>query len=114
VFGSKLLQFTTLTFAMFNIPAICERESQNKSVPFEPIRVNGLLLSAVAVERFTTTNPPRALAVILEPLNSAWELLLTTTPWLWLPETIRLAPAVREELLQLRPLPCRLPTADQR
>ena len=79
---------------MFNVPAICERESQNKSIPFEPITVNGLFVSAVAVERFTTTSPPRALPVILEPLNSAWELLLTTTPWLWLPETIRLEPAV--------------------
>ena len=77
---------------MFNVPAICERESQNKSVPFEPITVNGLFVSAVAVERLTTTSPPRALPVILEPLNSACELLLTTTPWL--PETIRLEPAV--------------------
>ena len=73
---------------MFNVPAICERESQNKSVPFQPITVNGFE-SAVALERFTTTNPPRALPVILEPLNSACELLLTTTPWLWLPETIK-------------------------
>ena len=49
---SKLLQFTTLTLAVFNVPAICERVSQNKSVPFEPITVNGVFISAVAVERF--------------------------------------------------------------
>jgi hypothetical protein len=49
-----LLQFTTVTFAIFSVPEISEPESQNKSVPFDPITDNGFVESAVAVERFTT------------------------------------------------------------
>lgn len=30
--------------------------------------------------------------MMLEPVKLAWELLLTKTPWPWLPETTRLPP----------------------
>src|SRR5205814_1918725 len=102
---SKLLHCTMLAFAIFTPPAICDLESQNKSVPFALITVRGLAESAVAVERLTTTKPPWMLPVMLEPSSSAWELLLTITPWPWLPDTIRLGPAPRVDPLLTKTAP---------
>src|SRR5215469_3892122 len=56
--GRMLLHCTMAAFAMFRPPAICDLESQNKSVPFPLITVKGLLESTLAVDMLTTTNPP--------------------------------------------------------
>ena len=58
VLGRKLLHCTIAAFAMSRPPAICDLESQNKSVPFPLITVKGLLESTLAVDMLTTTNPP--------------------------------------------------------
>src|SRR5436853_7793415 len=84
---------------MFREPAICDLESQNKSVAFPPTTVGAVLTVTAMVDRFTATKPPWPLPVMLEPANTACELLATRTPWSWLPETTRFAPAFSVEPL---------------
>src|SRR6266478_2225063 len=87
-----------MAFAMFTPPVIRDLESQNTSVPF-PVIVVGLPKSTPAVDKFMTTRPPWAPPVMLEPPRSAWESLLTMTPWPLLLVTTRLGPAFKVEPL---------------
>jgi len=93
---------TLVAFAMFMPPAICDLESQNKSVTFPPITVRGVLAVTAAVDRLTTTKPPWPLPVMLDPANAACELFATRTPWPELPEITRLAPAFKVELSETK------------
>ena len=47
-----------VAFVMFKEPAICDFESQNRSVTFPPITVKELLAATPAVDKLTTTKPP--------------------------------------------------------
>ena len=81
---------------MFAPPVISDLESQTRSMPLPVISVKGFVpVPTAIVDMLRASKPPWALPVMLEPAMLAWELLLTKTPWPWLAETVRLAPAFR-------------------
>src|SRR5438552_15033988 len=97
-----------MAFAILAPPVIRDLESQNTSVPFAVMVVDGFpmkLKSTLAVDKFVTTKPPWAPPVMLEPDSRAWESSLKMTPGPLLLESQSLEIEIRVEPLEMKTAP---------